>query len=176
MPRCGAIWAFSQPRARLAMSRLDLGRIAARRRPRWPRGMRPLGTARHARPRRRTEPRRMTEQRKDQRFDVHLVVRYASAEQFVADHVENLSENGIVVAGADLPLGHEAPVEIVLPGQGEWTVRARVVFLLDRETADRAGRNPGAGMLMIEKPPGFDEALLGYLLRLGRRRDNIVML
>lgn len=116
------------------------------------------------------------EQRRAPRYDVHLVVRYASAAEFVADYVENLSENGLFVANAaELPIGHECDVELVLPGQGTWTVRARVVFKLPATVAQQTTRSSGAGMEMISKPEGFDDALLGYLLRLGRRRDFTVI-
>lgn len=112
------------------------------------------------------------EQRRSPRYDVHLVVRYASAAEFVADYIENLSDNGLFVAGAaGLPIGHECDVEIVLPGQGTWTVRARVVFNMPAALAQESARSSGAGMEVIAKPEGFDDALLGYLLRLGRRRD-----
>src|SRR5687768_141903 len=103
------------------------------------------------------------EQRSAERYDVHLTVKYASAADFVADYVENLSSGGLYVAGAQaLPLGHECDVEIVLPGLGEWTVRARVVFTLSAEDAANSERNPGAGMQVITNPEGFDDALLGY--------------
>lgn len=92
------------------------------------------------------------------------------------DYVENLSVGGLFIAGANqLPLLSETEVEIELPGQGSWTVRARSVFVIDAEAAARSGRRPGAGMEIVDKPPGFDDALLGYLLRLGQRRDHSVM-
>jgi Tfp pilus assembly protein PilZ len=106
-----------------------------------------------------------------------LAVRYSNAEQFVTDYVENLSEGGLFIHGAhELPMLTETDVNVELPGQGEWSVRARVVFLIDPTAAQTTGRTPGAGMQIIDKPPGFDDALLGYLLRLGRRRDHAVML
>ena len=115
------------------------------------------------------------EQRRAPRYDVHLVVRYTSAAEFVADYIENLSENGVFVTGADLPIGHECDVEIVLPGQGTWTVRARVVFSMPATIAHESDRNTGVGMELIAKPEGYDDALLGYLLRLGRRRDFTIL-
>jgi hypothetical protein len=116
------------------------------------------------------------EQRRHPRFGVRLAVRYTNAQQFVADYVENLSAGGLYIAGAHLlPLGTETDVAIELPGQGSWTVQARVMFVIDQESARQASRKPGAGMEIIGKPPGFDDALLGYLLRLGRRRDHSVM-
>src|SRR4051812_13607613 len=117
------------------------------------------------------------EQRRHPRYGVHIAVRYANAEQFVADYVENLSAGGLFIAGAyELPLSTETDVQVELPGQGNWTVRAKVAFLIDPTAATASGRKAGAGMEILSKPPGFDDALLGYLLRLGRRRDHNVML
>jgi len=117
------------------------------------------------------------DKRRHARYGVRLAVRYTNAEQFVSDYVENLSEGGLFIAGAhELPMLTETDVQVELPGQGNWSVRARVVFLIDPSAAQTTGRTAGAGMQIIDKPPGFDDALLGYLLRLGRRRDHAVML
>jgi hypothetical protein len=117
------------------------------------------------------------EQRRHPRYGVHLAVRYSNAEEFVQDYVENLSVGGLFIAGANkLPLMTETEVHIELPGQGNWTVKAKSVFLIDAEAAHKMGRKPGAGFEIVSKPPGFDDALLGYLLRLGRRRDHAVMI
>jgi Tfp pilus assembly protein PilZ len=116
------------------------------------------------------------EQRRHPRYGVHLAVRYANAEQFVADYVENLSVGGLFIAGAhQLPLFTETDVQVELPGQGSWTVTAKSVFIIDENAARASGRKAGAGMEITKKPPGFDDALLGYLLRLGQRRDHSVM-
>jgi hypothetical protein len=116
------------------------------------------------------------EQRRHPRFGVHLAVRYANAEQFVTDYVENLSAGGLFITGAQLlPLFTETEVQVELPGQGSWTVKAKVVFAIDDQAAIVTGRRPGAGLEITGKPPGFDDALLGYLLRLGQRRDHSVM-
>jgi hypothetical protein len=94
----------------------------------------------------------------------------------VTDYVENLSVNGLFIAGAHrMPLFTETQVDVELPGQGTWSVRAKSVFVIDEEAAKQSGRSAGAGMKILEKPPGFDDALLGYLLRLGKRRDHTVM-
>jgi hypothetical protein len=117
-----------------------------------------------------------TENRRHPRYGVLLQVRYTNAEQFVTDYVENLSEGGLFIAGAHtMPLNTETDVNVDLPGQGSWTVRARAAFIIDETAAKASGRKPGAGMEIIGKPPGFDDALLGYLLRLGQRRDHSVM-
>jgi hypothetical protein len=116
------------------------------------------------------------EQRRHPRYGVRLAVRYANAEQFVSDYVENLSVGGLFIVGANqLPLFTETEVQIELPGQGSWTVRAKSVFLVDAVAAEASGRKAGAGMEILDKPPGFDDALLGYLLRLGQRRDHSIM-
>ncbi len=116
------------------------------------------------------------DQRRYPRYGVHLAVRYTNAEQFVTDYVENLSIGGLFLAGAhQMPLLTETDVSIELPGQGAWNVRAKSVFIIDASAATASGRKAGAGMEIIGKPPGFDDALLGYLLRLGQRRDHSVM-
>jgi hypothetical protein len=116
------------------------------------------------------------EQRRSPRYGVHLAVRYANAEQFVTDYVENLSTGGLFIAGANqMPLFTETDVDIELPGQGSWRVRAKSVFIIDPTAARSSGRKAGAGMEIIDKPAGFDDALLGYLLRLGQRRDFSIM-
>ena len=82
-----------------------------------------------------------SDKRKHPRFDVRLAVRYTKAEQFVTDYVENLSAGGLFIAGAhQLPMFTETDVEVELPGQGSWTVRAKVVFLIDSMAADATGR------------------------------------
>jgi hypothetical protein len=113
--------------------------------------------------------------RTDERFPVHLVVSYANAAEFVNEYVENLSAGGLFIANAILALGSEIEVEVRLPGQGEWRVLAKPKFHVDVETAERQRRRPGTGLQITNKPPGFQDALLGYLLRLGRRRDVAVM-
>jgi len=112
------------------------------------------------------------EQRKYPRYGVRLGVRYATASEFVNDYVENLSQGGLFIAGAKLEMFQITTVQIELPGSGNWTVTAKAVFILDEATAEKMQRRPGIGLEMIEKPSGFEDALLGYLLRLGRRRDH----
>ena len=116
------------------------------------------------------------EQRRFPRYGVRLSVRYTNAEHFVNDYVENLSAGGLYISGAhQLPLHSETDIIIELPGQGTWTVRAKSTFVIDEDAAVTTSRKPGAGFEIIVKPPGFDDALLGYLLRLGRRREHAVM-
>ncbi len=116
------------------------------------------------------------EQRQHARFKVRLAVSYPNAAGFVADYVENLSIGGLFIAGAQqLELLQETLVKIDLPNHGSWTVGARVVFIFDKEAAERVGRPQGAGLQITRKPRGFDDALFGYLIRLGRRREVAVM-
>jgi Tfp pilus assembly protein PilZ len=116
------------------------------------------------------------EQRRHPRFAVHLAVRYATAAAFVADYIENLSVGGLFIAGAQhLRLHDLVDVALELPERGEWRVVGKAVFLLDPESARRAGRKPGAGLEIVDKPPGFDDAVVGYLFRLGRRREHAVI-
>jgi hypothetical protein len=112
------------------------------------------------------------ELRRHPRYGVKLAVRYTSASEFVNDYVENLSQGGLFIAGAKLEMSQVTTVQIELPGSGQFTVTAKAVFILDDATAATTNRRPGVGMQMVEKPEGFEDALLGYLLRLGRRRDH----
>jgi hypothetical protein len=117
-----------------------------------------------------------TDQRRHDRYQVHLAVTYASAAEFVRDYIDNLSIGGLFIAGTrEFELLKEQEVTIDLPGQGIWRVLARPVFILTEEAARRAGKPPGAGMEITVKPAGFDDAMFGYLLRLGRRREVAVM-
>ena len=103
-------------------------------------------------------------------------MRYTNAAEFVLEYTENLSLGGLFIAGArDLTLHNEIAVDIELPGQGTFRVRAKLVFVLDEATAAASGRAAGSGMEITHKPPGFEDALFAYLVRLGRRRDVAVM-
>lgn len=116
------------------------------------------------------------DQRRHDRYKVRLAVTYASAAEFVLDYIENLSIGGLFIAGTrEFTLLEEQEVTIDLPGHGSWRVIARPVFILTAEAARKVGKNPGAGMEITVKPPGFDDALFGYLVRLGRRREVAVM-
>jgi hypothetical protein len=113
-----------------------------------------------------------SEQRKHARYPVRLAVSYSTASEFVNDYVENLSQGGLFIAGAKLEMFQITAVHIELPGSGKFTVTAKAVFVLDEANAAKLNRRAGVGMEIIEKPAGFEDALLGYLLRLGRRRDH----
>ena len=52
---------------------------------------------------------------------------------------------------------------------------AQVAHVLNEEMAAKMGRSPGAGLQLIDTPPGFDEAIHEYLERLGRRRDFLIL-
>ena len=114
--------------------------------------------------------------RKTPRYRVHLSVRFARAREFVVEYAENLSQGGLFVKGAgSLEPLQEVDVELDLPGAGSYTVRAEVAHLIDAETAAKLGRSAGAGLAITHSPDGFEEALRGYLQRLGRRADMMVM-
>ena len=117
-----------------------------------------------------------SERRVEPRIPVRLVVSYSNAAEFVSEYVENLSSGGLFLANATLALGAEIDIEIRLPGQGEWRVRGQVRFQIDAAQAAEQRRRPGSGIQITHAAPGFKDALLGYLLRLGRRRDVAVMI
>jgi hypothetical protein len=102
-------------------------------------------------------------------------VRYETAADFVREYAENLSRGGLFVRGAaGLNVDRDVMVEIDLPGYGAYQVRAEVMHVISGEMADKHGRAPGAGLAIREAPAGFEEALSGYLVRLGRRADALV--
>ena len=110
--------------------------------------------------------------RAHERFKVRLEVRFARAVDFVTQYAENLSAGGLFVAGGEAlePLT-SVSVAVELPGHGTFEVVAKVAHILDAETAARFGVPPGAGLEIVERPPGFEMALASYLTLLGRRRD-----
>ena len=119
----------------------------------------------------------MTEDaRKSDRYRVHLAVRYATAKDFVIDYAENLSHGGLFLSGAqDLVLRQLVTVELTLPGADVHQVEAEVAHLRTAEEAAKKGGRPGAGLCLVNPSPAFQASLRAYLLRLGRRRDAVVM-
>ena len=114
--------------------------------------------------------------RSSARFRVHLSVRYEIAHEFVREYAENLSRDGLFITGAqDLELLQEVAVEIGLPGFQSFRVRAEVAHIFDEEHAAPLGRVAGAGLAITRAPPGFQDALTGYLHRLGKRADATVL-
>ena len=113
--------------------------------------------------------------RKGERYRVHLSIRYGVARDFVVDYVENLSRGGLFIRGAhELSPRQEVEVELELPGQGKFAVTGKVAHILTPEMAESSGRNPGVGLTIVKSPDGFAEAMTAYLHRLGRRRDFTV--
>ena len=116
------------------------------------------------------------EKPRDERYRVHLSVRYGNAMDFVMEYAENLSKGGLFISGAkNLRLRQQVDVELELPGFGKYQVTAEVAHVLDPKLAAVCGRKPGAGLEIKKSPPGFAEALVSYLGCLGRRRDYIVL-
>lgn len=114
--------------------------------------------------------------RMHERHPTVLAVRFVSATEFVTEYAENLSAGGLFIRHAHKlePLS-EITVHIDLAGFESFKVKARVAHVMDEELAEKMGRTAGAGLQLTEVPTGFEEALVGYLARLGRRRDFIVL-
>jgi hypothetical protein len=114
--------------------------------------------------------------RKAARYRVFLSVRYEVASDVVREFAENLSRGGLFIRGArGLQGRRDVMVEIDLPGHGRYKVRAEVAHVISEEMAAEHGRAAGAGLHIRDAPEGFEEALVGYLERLSRRADSIVL-
>lgn len=118
----------------------------------------------------------MSHRERDPRYRVHLEVRFAVARDFVVEYAENLSKGGLFVRGAHTlqPL-EDVTIQVELPGAGAFEITGRVAHILDAATAEKVGRKPGAGLQIVDTPPGFEDALGAYLVRLGRRRDAMTL-
>jgi hypothetical protein len=114
--------------------------------------------------------------RRAARYRVYLSVRYEAAADFVREYAENLSRGGLFIRNArGLSRHRDVMVEIELPGYGLYQVRAEVMHVIGDALATEHGRTPGAGLAIREAPNGFEEALSGYLIRLGRRGESLVL-
>lgn len=114
--------------------------------------------------------------RKEKRFRVHLSVRYERARDFVVEYAENLSSGGLFVRGhTTLEPLEQVEVQIELPGYGAYPITAEVAHVLTPELAKELDRKPGVGLQIVEAPAGFSDALSAYLIKLGKRPDNCVL-
>jgi ribosomal protein S18 acetylase RimI-like enzyme len=80
------------------------------------------------------------ERREHPREDIDLPVRLVADDEVVAAHSVNLSEGGVLIAGADFPSASQVRIEIELAELGWHTLDAEVI----RRTG---GGEPGAGTL-----------------------------
>lgn len=114
--------------------------------------------------------------RQHTRHETVLAVRFVKAAEFVMEYAENLSAGGLFVRQAHkLEALSEVTVEIELAGFETFQVKARVAHVLGEEMAAKMGRQPGAGLQLVDVPPGFEAALTSYLARLGKRRDYLLL-
>lgn len=110
------------------------------------------------------------------RYRVFLSVRYEVAADFAREFAENLSRGGMFIRGArGLARRRDVVVELDLPGYGVFEVMAEVAHVVSDAVAAEQGRTAGAGLAIRESPAGFDDALSGYLARLSRRADSVVL-
>lgn len=110
------------------------------------------------------------------RYRVHLTVRYTTAVEFVREYAENLSNSGLFINGGhDLQPLTQVNVEVTLPGAGAFMLKCEVAHVMTPELATKYGRSPGAGLAILKAPDGFEDALVSYLHRLGRRADHRVL-
>lgn len=115
------------------------------------------------------------ENRQHERYPVRLAVRYASAQDYVQEYAENLSEGGLFIGGAQhLEALDVVNIHVELPGFGTYEVETRVAHVMSDERSAETGRRAGAGLAIMDAPPGFREALSEYLILLGKRHDAVV--
>lgn len=111
-----------------------------------------------------------------ERHRVALTVRYRSARDFVIDYAENLSSGGLFVRGHQpFQRGQLVDIVLALPGYGDFEVRAQVAHSISPDVAEELRRSPGTGFSIVEGPKGFFDALHEYLVRLGLRREHMVL-
>jgi Tfp pilus assembly protein PilZ len=114
--------------------------------------------------------------RRQKRYRVNFTVRFGTAREFVEEYAENLSTGGLFVRGAHgLTDGEPLVIELDLPGFDTFIVTAKVAHVITPAEAGETNRRPGAGLTIVNTPEGFAEAMRGYLLRLGKRRDHLVL-
>ncbi len=111
--------------------------------------------------------------RRSPRKRVHLRVEFPRAQDFVEQYAENLSSGGVFVRGAEgLSQFEQVTIKLALPGLGAFELQAEVIHVIPRDQA--GARGPGIGFAIRVAPPGFDDALTGYLVRLGNRANMTV--
>jgi hypothetical protein len=104
-------------------------------------------------------------------------VRYSTAREFVQEYAQNLSSGGLFIREVgDLQALQQVDVRVELPGFGEFDVKAEVVHIVTPEQAEQYQIEAGAGLAIVQAPPGFDNNLKAYLWRLGRRKDFTIMI
>ena len=107
----------------------------------------------------------MTEQnRKHPRKRVHLKVAYSTAQEFVEQYAVNLSAGGLFISDAEVEMGEAVSITIELPGHGSLTLKTEVAHVSPA----------GAGLKIQNGPPGYEQVLEEYLMRLGRRATGNV--
>ena len=114
--------------------------------------------------------------RSEDRFPVHISVRFLDARDYLIQYAENLSQGGLFVAGAQAlkPL-NQVDLEIELPGYGRFPVEARVAHVVTERMAEERGQTAGAGLAFVNVPDNFERVLSQYLQLLGRRHDTTVL-
>lgn len=119
---------------------------------------------------------RATSMRQEERFRVNFSVRFGIARDFVQEYAENLSSGGLFIRGAHrLTPGEQMVIELDLPGYDTFVVTAKVAHVITPAEALESNRRPGAGLSIVATPDGFSDAMHEYLIRLGRRRDFMVL-
>jgi uncharacterized protein (TIGR02266 family) len=109
----------------------------------------------------------MSDQRREERVPLRLIVEYEDAEDFIGDYTDNLSTGGTFIL-TNRVLERESTVELVLsfPGLLQPICLAGIVRWV------RAGAHPGVG---VEFLPGHDHDKLAELVEAIRRGDSATL-
>lgn len=88
--------------------------------------------------------------RQRSRVSKQYCVEFSTVGDFVAEYDHNISFGGLFVKSAELPVRDEVvSVSLLIPGQAEIALEARVVYLVSAEQAGMRGGDTGFGVELI---------------------------
>lgn len=95
---------------------------------------------------RRTEP----------RIETEIEVKFTSLDEFVVTYTEDISRGGLFLKSTNfLPVGSTVRLELTVPDhESNFSVIARVAYVLDEESAKSQQRHPGMGMEFLDAENG----------------------
>jgi len=114
--------------------------------------------------------------RKKPRVAERIEIQFKTAEDFVREYTENISQGGMFIRGlTDLPLGARIELVMKLPGQeGEVKALAEIVHVLDQAKVSLVNgkSSPGSGVQFIQFMGDGETRLRSYLQKAGRGKST----